>query len=62
MSKHWSKSHDIPVNGKKTVQEVYNAAGGRTTNPVINYITGGTCIGVAKNAEKALTKEEAPKK
>ncbi len=56
MSSKWSKTHDIPVKGVKTVQEVYNGAGGRTTNTVVNYFTGKTCIGVAKNAELALKK------
>lgn len=54
MSKKWVKSHDIPVNGAKTVQEVYNGAGGRTNNPVVNYVTAKTCIGAAEGAEKAL--------
>jgi hypothetical protein len=56
MSNNWSKSHDIPVNGSKTVQQVYNGAGGRTNSGVVNYATGGTCIGVASNAEKTLKK------
>lgn len=57
MSKNWSKSHDIPVNSSRSVQDVYNGAGGRTTNTFINYFTGPTCIGVARNAEKTLTKK-----
>lgn len=56
MSKNWTKAHDIPVKGTKTVQQIYNGAGGRTTNPTVNYATGKTCIGVAKNAETALKK------
>lgn len=56
MSKAWVKSHDIPVNDKKTVQQVFNAAGGRTNNPIFNYGTAGTCIGAAKGAEKELSK------
>ena len=57
MSSHWTKSHDIPVHGSKTVQQVYNGAGGRTLDPAINYATGATCIGVAKNAESTLKKK-----
>lgn len=56
MGKNWGKSHDIPVSGQKTVQEVFNGAGGRTNTPVINYITAKTCIGAAEGAEKALQK------
>lgn len=54
MSKNWTKTHDIPVTGTKTVGEVFNAASGRTLNKVINYGTSQTCIGTAKNTEKAL--------
>jgi len=54
MSSNWTKDHDIPVNGSKTVQQVYNGAGGRTNNPAVNYATAGTCIGVAKGAESTL--------
>jgi hypothetical protein len=50
MSSNWSKSHNISVQGNKTVQEVYNGAGGRSNNTYVNYATGGTCIGVAKSA------------
>jgi hypothetical protein len=56
MSHNWTKQHDIPVQGNKTVQEIYNGAGGRTTNSYINYATAKTCIGAAKGAEKALKK------
>lgn len=56
MSKNWVKSHEIAVSGQKTVQEVYNGAGGRTNNPLVNYITAKTCIGAAEGAEKALKK------
>jgi hypothetical protein len=56
MSSKWTKSHDIPVSGSKTVQDIYNSAGGRTTNTAFNYVTGGTCIGVAKSAESGLKK------
>jgi hypothetical protein len=56
MSNNWTKSHDIPVSGNKTVQEVYNGAGGRSNNSIVNYATGGTCIGVAKSAEETLKK------
>ena len=55
----WTKSHDIPVKGDHTVGEVFKASSGRTTNPIVNYITSGTCIGTARKAEKALT--TAPK-
>lgn len=58
MSKKWSKTHDIEVKGTKTVQEVYNGAGGRTKNPVTNYVTGGTCIGTASGAEKTRKGKE----
>ena len=47
MSNKWSEEHSIPVKGDKTVQDIYNGAGGRTKNPVVNYVTGQTCIGVA---------------
>lgn len=54
MSSKWTKTHDIPVSSPKSVQEVYNSAGGRTTNPIVNYVTAKTCIGAAKGAESAL--------
>ena len=57
MSNKWTKSHDIQVNGTKTVQDAYNGAGGRTSNPLINYITAGTCIGAASGVEKTLGKK-----
>lgn len=56
MSRNWIKSHDIPVKGNKTVQEAFNGAGGRTTNPIINYTTAKTCIGAARGVEKTLKK------
>ena len=56
MSNKWQKDHSIPVSGSKTVQEVYNGAGGRTNLTAVNYATGGTCIIVAKNAEKTIKK------
>jgi len=52
----WTKSHDIPVNGNKTVGEVFNQSSGRTLNQFVNYGTSGTCIWTAGNAEKALQK------
>jgi len=36
MSDRYSKDHDIPVHGVMTVQDVYNAAGGRTNNEAFN--------------------------
>lgn len=57
--KTWVKSHDIPVSGQKTVQEVYNGAGGRTNNPIVNYLTAKTCIGAAEGAEEALKKSNS---
>src|SRR5437899_2425211 len=56
MSKNWVKTHDIPVNGTKTVGTVFNQASGRTLNPTVNYVTSGTCIKTAKNAEATLRK------
>ena len=58
MSSKWSKEHTIPVSGKPTVQEVFNGAGGRTKNPIVNYVTAGTCIGAAKGAESTLKKSK----
>ena len=57
MGNQWSKSHDIPVNGHKTVQDVMSGAsarGGHITGKLGNYLTSGTCIGAAGGAEKAL--------
>jgi len=54
MSKNWTKNHDIPVSGNKTVGQVFNQASGRTLYPKVNYATSGTCIKTAQNAEKAL--------
>lgn len=55
MSHKWTKSHDIPIKSSPpTVEQVFKGSGGRTTNTVVNYITGGTCIGVAKTAESVL--------
>lgn len=56
MSKNWTKTHDIPVQGNKTVQQIYNGAGGRTNNTTVNYATAGLCVGAAKGAEKTLKK------
>lgn len=56
MSNNWVKSHDIAVSGQKTVQDVFNGAGGRTNNPIVNYVTAKTSIGAAEGAEKALKK------
>lgn len=57
MSTKWTKDHDIAVGGSKTVQEVFNGAGGRTNNFAVNYATAGTCIGAAANAEATLKKK-----
>ena len=60
MSKQWSKSHDIPVNGHKTVQDAMSGAsarGGHITGKKGNYVTSLTCIGAAGRAEKALKNE-----
>ena len=57
MSSNWKKTHDIQVNGDKTVQQVYNGAGGRTNNTAVNYVSAGTCIGAASGAEKTLKKK-----
>ena len=56
LSKNWTVKGDIPVQGTKTVGEVFNQASGRTNNKLTNYVTSGTCINTARNAEKALKK------
>jgi len=56
MSDKWVKGESITIKGTKTVQDAYNGASGRTNNKLTQYITGGTCIGGAKGAEKALKK------
>lgn len=58
MSSKWEKSHDINVNGEKTVQQAYNGAGGRTNDPKVNYATAGTCIGAARGVQNALEKDK----
>ena len=54
MSDKWKTTHEIPVNGTKTVGQVFNESSGRTNNKLVNYFTSGTCIMTASNAEKAL--------
>ncbi|EFA80085.1 hypothetical protein PPL_06907 [Heterostelium album PN500] len=56
MSKNWNVDHSIPVKGEKTVHDIHKSSSGRTTNPLINYMSSGTCINTAKNGEKALKK------
>lgn len=56
LSNKWKTDYDIPVNGNKTVGQVFNESSGRTLNPFVNYGTSGTCINAAQNAEKALRK------
>lgn len=58
MSKQWQKDHDIQVSGKKTVNDVFKGSAGMGNNRVINYLTGGTCIGVANRAGEVLTREK----
>jgi len=56
MSSKWTKGKSIPVKGTKTVQQAYNGASGRTNKKFAQYVTGGTCIGAANGADKALRK------
>ncbi len=56
MSTNWTKVRDIPVVGNKTVQTVYNGAGGRSNYKIVNYLTATTCWGAAAGAEKTLKK------
>ena len=58
MSNLWVKKRDIPVKEEKTVGQVMKEANGIGNNLWINYITGGTCIGVANRAEKELMREK----
>jgi len=57
MSKRWTETYDVPVQGDKTVQHALSGAYGKTENPLVNYVTTGTCIGAAKGAERALEKK-----
>ena len=37
ISENWTKDYEIPISGIKTAGEVFNAASGRTLNPLVNY-------------------------
>ncbi len=58
MSKNWSKEPSVHVSGKSTVQDAMNAAGGRTLDKTINYVTSGTCIGSSARVESHLDKKK----
>ena len=49
----WEKDHDIPVNGYKTVENVYDAASERLLYVIVNYLTAVTCTGAPGGAYKA---------
>jgi hypothetical protein len=51
MSENWVKKSDISVRGEKLVGLVFQYASGSTNDKFVNYITSGTCILTAEQAE-----------
>ena len=51
MSENWVKRKDISVRGEKMVGLVFQYASGHTNNKLVNYLTSGTCILTAEQAE-----------
>ncbi|EGG24590.1 hypothetical protein DFA_02833 [Cavenderia fasciculata] len=54
MTGNWRVDHPINVRGAKTVHGAHPSASGRSLNPMVNYVTSGSCIMSAKNAENYL--------
>jgi hypothetical protein len=54
MSSEWKIRENIPVRGYKTIGNALKAGSGKTNIGVVNYLTGGTCIGSAINIKKYL--------
>lgn len=53
----WRKINNIKVSGTKTLADTLKNGSGLTDIGVVNYATGGTCIGTATKVEKFLQQD-----